>query len=388
MAPVKAWEGNTDLRKLLVPVGELRRHPSNPRRGDMDAIRASLRRFGQQRPVLALPDGTIVAGNHTFQGTVDEGWTHCAVVRSDLTEAEVDAYLAADNRTGDLGTYDDEVLARLLQPMWEADRLLGTGYDAGFVKRLLKQTREPSPEDDDTPVIPETPRSVRGETYELGGHRLMCGDSTSAADYAKCLDGVVVTLALADPPYNVDEDYDEYDDALSLGDYQRFTEAWFGLMAEHSAAQIVTPGWNNLRLWSASFPWSAIGVWTKSNAMTRGSVSRFNTWEPILFYGSGWKRDRAFDVFDVSVRQQPGGAGQPIGGRFHPCPKPVQLWRELGEYAQRGNNIFDPFAGAGTIFIAAEQLGMTAYGLELDPGYCDVIRQRYADYVGDQSFAP
>jgi adenine-specific DNA methylase len=97
VAAVRAWEGNTDLRKLLVPVGELRRHPSNPRRGDMDAIRASLRRFGQQRPVLALPDGTIVAGNHTFQGTVDEGWSDRDAVVLDPFAGSGTTLIACEN---------------------------------------------------------------------------------------------------------------------------------------------------------------------------------------------------------------------------------------------------------------------------------------------------
>jgi hypothetical protein len=213
VAAVRAWEGNTDLRKLLVPVGELRRHPSNPRRGDMDAIRASLRRFGQQRPVLALPDGTIVAGNHTFQGTVDEGWTHCAVVRSDLTEAEVDAYLAADNRTGDLGTYDDEVLARLLQPLYEADRLLGTGYDDGFVERLVARV-DPARESDDAPPVPDVAKSTLGEVYELGTHRLICGDSTSSAALSSLLGTDEVRLIVTDPPYGVNYQGDEDPESL------------------------------------------------------------------------------------------------------------------------------------------------------------------------------
>jgi len=87
----RVWEGNETLRRTLVPAGDLRPHPRNPRRGNVDAVAGSLERFGQQRPILALPDGTIVAGHHVVQAAAALGWTHVAVVRSDLTDAEVDA---------------------------------------------------------------------------------------------------------------------------------------------------------------------------------------------------------------------------------------------------------------------------------------------------------
>jgi ParB-like chromosome segregation protein Spo0J len=120
---------------MLIPTTELRPHPRNPRHGVIDEIRKSLRRFGQQRPLLALPDGTLVAGHHVWRAAEAEGWSHIAVVRSDLSEAEVDAYLLADNRLSDLGLYDDAMLAEMLESF--ADDLDGLGYTNDDLDQLL-----------------------------------------------------------------------------------------------------------------------------------------------------------------------------------------------------------------------------------------------------------
>lgn len=150
----RVWQGPPDVRKLTAPVAELRPHPRNPRRGNVAEIRKSLERFGQQRPILAIPDGTIVAGHHVFYAAQDLGWTHIAVVRSDLSDAEIDAYLVADNRLSEIGSTDDSMLALLLRPLHDAGRLEGTGYDAAsyeqleerLAARLLADEPEPDPE--------------------------------------------------------------------------------------------------------------------------------------------------------------------------------------------------------------------------------------------------
>lgn len=134
------WRGGVELEATLEPVEALTPHPDNPRRGDVPAIRASLRRFGQQRPILATRDGIIVAGHHVHRAATDEGWTHVAVVRSDLTEQEIDAYLLADNRTGDLGYYDEEALALRLG---EVGEVTGTGYGQADVDALMASLRPP-----------------------------------------------------------------------------------------------------------------------------------------------------------------------------------------------------------------------------------------------------
>lgn len=123
------WTGSEDLAHDLRPVDAVRRHPGNPWVGDVEEIRASLRRFGQVRPILVDTDGTIVAGNHTYAAAVAEGWTHIAVSRNTFTsEAEARAYLLADNRLSDVGEYERVELRALVEELATAGRWDGTGY--------------------------------------------------------------------------------------------------------------------------------------------------------------------------------------------------------------------------------------------------------------------
>jgi hypothetical protein len=128
-----------DLAHLATPVGELSTWPGNPRRGDTDAIAESLARFGQLRPVLALPDGRIVAGNHLFRAATEVlGWDTVAAVREDMSAGEAEAYLLADNRLAELGSNDPDELADMLASVRDSGELIGTGYSDGEVDALLR----------------------------------------------------------------------------------------------------------------------------------------------------------------------------------------------------------------------------------------------------------
>jgi ParB-like chromosome segregation protein Spo0J len=136
-----------DLEPLATPASELRPWPGNPRRGDTAAIAESLERFGQLRPVLALPDGRIVAGNHLFRAATEVlGWDRVAALREEMSDGEAEAYLLADNRLAELGSNDPDELADLLGQVRESSELLGTGYSEGEVDALLRSLA-PQPPD-------------------------------------------------------------------------------------------------------------------------------------------------------------------------------------------------------------------------------------------------
>ena len=165
----RVWQGNGALEPMLVEVGDLRAHPRNPRRGAVSELRESLRRFGQQRPVLALPDGTVVAGHHVWIAAEAEGWTHVAVVHSDLAEREVEAYLLADNRLADLALYDDVALVDLLAEIDRAVGLAGTGYDPDELDALVRQLAGPEPPAEFALVEPEGKFRCPSCGYEWSG---------------------------------------------------------------------------------------------------------------------------------------------------------------------------------------------------------------------------
>lgn len=125
------------LTGLRVPVDSLRPHPRNPRRGDVSAIVESLKEFGQVRPIVTTPDGTIVAGHHVYYAAQELGWTDIAAVQPDLTEAQAQRYLLADNRLAELGSYDQEALGGLLEEIMDAGGLEGTGWKPDDVDDLM-----------------------------------------------------------------------------------------------------------------------------------------------------------------------------------------------------------------------------------------------------------
>lgn len=144
------WKGAPDLEPFLRPVGELHTHPRNPKRGDVGEITKSLERFGQVRMILALADGTIVAGNHTYLAAVRLGWSRVAVVPHEFkTEEEARAYLVADNRLGERGEYDKAELRAHLEEIEQLDSWGGTGFvadDLGYLRDLQAAAeRQPTP---------------------------------------------------------------------------------------------------------------------------------------------------------------------------------------------------------------------------------------------------
>lgn len=143
MAEVVIWEGAESLRPFLVPIDQLEPFPGNPRRGDVAAVRASLRRFGQVRPSLVDASGRrLVAGHHVRLAAAEEGWTHIAVMPNEFAdEDEARAYLLADNRIPELGGYDNEALVGHLKHLAELDALTGTGYTIGDLDDQLARLR-------------------------------------------------------------------------------------------------------------------------------------------------------------------------------------------------------------------------------------------------------
>lgn len=161
------WIGPEALRMLLVPVGDLTTHPQNPRRGNIDRIADSLSRFGQMRPIpYQESTGYIVAGNHTFRAAVETlGWTHVAAVPAELEDGEALAYVIADNRTADLGEYDDAALAAALNSLMDGGKIAGTGFTAEEIEVELARIRDSMQEP--LPPVPDEPdasglRTLRG----------------------------------------------------------------------------------------------------------------------------------------------------------------------------------------------------------------------------------
>ncbi len=191
-----------------VPLSSIHPDPANVRLHDernLEAIKGSLARFGQQKPIVVDSQGTIRAGNGTYAAAKALGWQDIQVVETDLEGVEAVAYAIADNRTSDLSTFEDEALAKLLVELREQEALPGTGFDDGDLDQLLMELGQDPIEvaQDEVPLPPDEPTTKRGDLWILGRHRLLCGDSAGAGDVDRLLAGAPIHLVNTDPPYNV-----------------------------------------------------------------------------------------------------------------------------------------------------------------------------------------
>jgi DNA modification methylase len=252
------------LQSLAHPVAELHLLAGNPRRGDVDAVARSLERFGQRKPIVARRDGTVVAGNHTLQAVQRLGWPEIAVVWVDDDDATAKAFALADNRTAELGSYDDEALAAMVAEVGAVDmELVGAaGYSDADLAALLGKVNPVAgidapaalTEPDAVPELPTDAQSKLGDLWLLGPHRVMCGDTTDPIAVRRLIGADVASLIHADPPYGMGKEADGVlNDNLygsKLDQFQmRWWNAWLPFLTDNGSAYI----WGNApdlwRLW-------------------------------------------------------------------------------------------------------------------------------------------
>lgn len=337
-----------DLAPLARPIDSLHTLPGNPRRGDVEAVARSLQVFGQRKPITALPDGTVTAGNHTLLAARSLGWTEIAVSVTDDDEATAKAWALADNRTAELGDYDDALLADLIGQVAELDPelLTATGWTDADLAELLASLVIDLPIDADVDAIPEVGLAVTvpGDVWLLGPHRLMCGDARVPTDVDRLLNGAVVNLAFTSPPYASQRTYDEASGFRPIPE-DDYVE-WFRPVADNVAAHLADDGsWfvnikppgieldthlyvfdlviAHVRQWgwhfATEFCWERTGV-------PKGVTRRFkNQYEPIYQFARGdWKMRpeavrHASD--DVPINVGPGG-GNTSWADIPKVPKP------------------------------------------------------------------
>jgi ParB/Sulfiredoxin domain len=173
---------DTELQTSQVPLSDLRAYPGNPRRGDVEAIKTSLRAHGQYRPIVVnRPTMQVLAGNHTLQAARQLGWTTIAATFVDVDDQQAKRIVLVDNRTNDLAAYDPQALVDLLEELPDLD---GSGYDQATLDALLDEVAWPEDDrDEEIPPAPRRPKTRKGDVWALGRHRLISADATDPAAY-------------------------------------------------------------------------------------------------------------------------------------------------------------------------------------------------------------
>ena len=406
---------------MKILITDLSLDPKNARKHsarNLEAIAASLEKFGQRKPIV-VHRGVVLAGNGTLEAAKSLGWTEIDVaeVPEDWDNDTAKAYALADNRTAELAEWDESELAKQLLELdekgWNIEEL-------GFKQR---EVEKPEPIDqDDVPEAPAEPITKLGNIYQLGNHRLVCGDSTDPSTLSKALDGQLADCIFTDPPYNVAYQGGTKDkltiqnDSMSEAEFENFLlsayEAMYANVKEGGAIYVCHADGSSIsfraKFIESGFMLKQILIWVKDNF----TLSRQDyNWqhEPIIY---GWKPGSAhtwygpysdstvqeFNEKDiakmtkeqlVSIIEKALQAttvvkvDRPRRNAEHPTMKPIELiTRLVANSAKRGMKVLDPFGGSGSTLIAAEALGMSAALVELDPKYCDVIVTRWENLTG------
>ena len=380
----------------LRPLDAVRPYANNPRQNDdaVEAVAESIRRFGFRQPIVVDQDGVIVAGHTRFRAAQRLGLATVPVhVATDLTPDEVRAYRLADNKTAELASWDDAMLSI------ELDGLRGAGIDwtlLGFDEEELAKLLAPAgteglTDPDAVPEKPADPITKPGDLWLLGKHRLLCGDSTSATDVARLLDGAIPSLMVTDPPYGVEYDPEWRMDAGLTGNTSRmgkvmnddradWTEAWKLFPGDvayvYHAGVFASTVQQSLE--RAGFAIRAQIIWAKDRlALSRGDYhwQHEPCWYAVREGGKGHRTDDRTQttLWSIPARDD--------AGHGHGTQKPVECM-ERPVRNHLADLVYEPFAGSGTTVIACERTGRTCMAMELDPGYCDVVVRRWEEFTG------
>ena len=407
-------------RVVRRPIGALKEFPDNPRRhpeSQIAGLMKSIRRFWTN-PILIDETGTILAGHGRWEAARRLGMTEVPTVTiSGLSDSDKRAVVVADNRLPEQAVWDFDLLRGYFQDLIKLDFDVElTGFSTGEIDLVIDGSQRSvatDPADDLTGLAPEGPAvSQLGDVWELGPHRLACGDVQRSETYKRLLQDELAEMMVTDPPYNVRIDghamgrgrvrHREFPMAsgeMSAAAFRAFLNRFIVRAISSSrdgAIHYIFMDWRHLHeLLGAALPlyseWKNLLVWNKSNA-GQGSFYR-SKHELIAVFKSGTGphinnfrlgaqgRYRANVLDYPSVNSlDPARHGDL---ELHPTTKPIALFADLIRDCSRRNGvILDPFCGSGTTVLAAERTGRVARAIELDPLYVDVTIRRWQKITG------
>jgi DNA modification methylase len=363
-------------------IKDLTLDPQNARQHDpknLKAIEGSLAQFGQRKPIVITEANVIVAGNGTVTAAKNLGWEKIEAVRvpADWSQDQVKAFALADNRTAELATWAPEVLAAQLIELESAGFEIA---DFGFDK-IEPEIDPDSLDEDEIPEPPAEPVTKLGDLWQLGRHRLLCGDSTDMSTVQRLTDGNQADMVFTDPPYGIshsgkgitgDSQANDFGQILGDGDVKVATKS-FELCQDlfPKATQI----WWGANYYSESIP-NGFGwlIWDKDRVGDTFSGAE------LAFVNYGIKVNVFRHTWHGMIKASERGEK-----RVHPTQKPVALVDYCFKTYGNPATVIDLFGGSGSTLIAAEQSDKSAYLMEFDPKYCDVIIKRWENLTGQKA---
>jgi len=348
-------------------------------------IAASIKEFGWTNPILIDGDNGIIAGHGRLSAARKLGHEEVPVIElKDLTETQRKAYIIADNRLALNAGWDNEMLTIELNDLLADNFALDIlGFDPKELSALLEpEVVEGLTDEDAVPDVPDEPKTKLGDIYQLGNHRLMCGDSTSVDAVEALLQGQRADMVFTDPPYNVafNGRSGKFDviknDDLPDDQFAQFIQDWLQTFeAFRPNSYYICCNWAFYGILQSALKPKACIVWAKN----------------VFGLGRGYRHQHEFIVFDglidPDIKNESDLWNIAKDSKYvHPTQKPVAISERAIKNSTKSKNIvLDYFGGSGSTLIACEKQNRHARLMELDPKYCDVIVKRWEDFTGKKA---
>jgi len=382
-----------------IKISDIENHPKNPKQHPENQIRLiqkSIERFGWTNPVILDKNNRILAGHARVKAAIEKGYDTIPAIRTELTGDEADAYLLADNRLSDIAPYDRDILAELLSDLpkdlaeitgfnqVQVDALL-SGEDVPDIEKFISDSQPEEPRED-VDAEPQIDRAAElnkiwqvkpGDLWQLGEHRLICGDCTDPEVVERVMMGEKADLVLTDPPYGINWD----------GNYTRFSK---GGVVESSTQYKPIEGDSTPFDPRFLLQYPLVVMWGANFYADKLPIGSWLVWDKRSKDGTSFLADAELawhnvnsGVYIYSVNQQ--SEKSKLRNIPHPTKKPIDLFTWCIERNKDPvSSVFDPFLGSGTTLIACENTGRKCRGIEISPDYCAVILQRFKDATGKE----
>jgi len=361
------------MQIVMMPIDEIKPYDKNPRKNDeaVDYVANSIKEFGFRQPIVIDANNEIVAGHtrHKAAKKLKLKEVPC-IMADDLSPERIQAYRLADNKVGEIAEWDFKLLDLELDDLADLFDMSDFGFD------LSEFEHEEVQEDDfDVDSVPDEPVAKLGQIWQLGEHRLMCGDSTSAEDVARLMNGELADMVFTDPPYGVarDKGFGGFGAPIARRSYE---DDWDSEAPSQQAFDNIVNNSKRAIIWGGNYFTDKLPVgtfwivWDKNNTMpTFGDCEL--AWTNL---------DRkSVKKYDITYNGLIGKEKE----RHHPTQKPVRLCAEvLQDFTSSEEIVLDLFGGSGSTLIACEQLDRKCYMMELSPKYVDVIIARWENLTG------
>ena len=366
-------------------IKDIKPYENNPRNneGAVEKVAESIKEFGFQQPIVVDKDNVVIVGHTRLKAAERIGLDKVPVVVADeLTEEQAKAYRLADNKTNEIATWKFDVLNEELLDIGQID-MSKFGFDMSALADDLV-----AEEDDYVPDEKIEPKVKQGDIWQLGEHRLMCGDSTSVNDVETLMGGVQADMVFTDPPYgynyqsNMRTKSEKFD---VLDNDDKILDFFPNLLGRVKGFVMICTTWKVLDKWlplfKQYFDLSNMIIWDKGGGYIGDLKHTFGTDYEIIMCSNNnaeIKGKRIGSVWSIGKDTE--------SDYEHPTQKPVELSATaILSTTEHGDIVLDCFGGSGSTLIACEQLNRKCYVMELDPHYCSVIIDRWESFTGQKA---